>query len=56
MVFMVVNGVFSLKETLDSTMGKVTRLMIEVEREEKAAEEAKWEEIKSGIDILVKTD
>nr|GEV35381.1 zinc finger, CCHC-type [Tanacetum cinerariifolium] len=51
-----IEDVINKKETLDSTMDKVTRLMIEVEREEKAAEEAKEEAIKSGFDILVKMD
>ncbi|GJR27203.1 hypothetical protein Tco_1103435 [Tanacetum coccineum] len=40
------------KESMDSTMDKVIRLMIEVEREKKVAEEA----IKSGLDIFEKMD
>ncbi|GJX91790.1 retrovirus-related pol polyprotein from transposon TNT 1-94 [Tanacetum coccineum] len=44
------------KETMDSTMDEVIRLMIEVEREEKVVEEAKKEAIKSGFDILEKMD
>nr|GEY07967.1 zinc finger, CCHC-type [Tanacetum cinerariifolium] len=45
-----IKDVINKKETLDATIYKVTRLMIEVEREEKAAEEAKEEAIKSGFD------
>nr|GEU34286.1 helicase, C-terminal [Tanacetum cinerariifolium] len=45
-----------IKEIMDSTMDEVIRLMIEVKREKKVAEEAKEEAIESGFDILEKMD